>query len=275
MSEFSIRFWGVRGSLACPDQADRRYGGNTSCVEVRCANRLFILDGGTGLRPLGKALVGRGETIDADILFSHCHIDHILGVPFFAPCYLPTSRLRLWAGNLLPEFHLEQIFRRMMAKPLFPIGFSALKAQIEFHDFRAGEVLRPHPEVTLRTAPLNHPGRATGFRFEYGNRSLAYVTDTEHHPGEPDRNVLWLVHGVDVMIYDCNYTDDEFPDHIGWGHSTWQEGVRIAQAAGVKKLVIFHHDPDHDDAVLDGIAAEAQKLLPGAIVAVEGTSLEI
>lgn len=190
MDDFAIRFWGVRGSLACADPAVRRYGGNTACVEVRCADRLLILDGGTGLRPLGKELVAKGEATDADILFSHCHIDHIIGVPFFAPCYQPTTHLRLWAGNLLPEFHIEQILRRMMATPLFPIGFGTLRANIEFHDFRAGEVLRPHHEVTLRTAPLNHPGRATGYRLEYGNRSLAYITDTEHRPGEPDHNVL-------------------------------------------------------------------------------------
>jgi phosphoribosyl 1,2-cyclic phosphodiesterase len=275
VDEFSVRFWGVRGSLACPDQATSRYGGNTACVEVRCADRLLIFDGGTGLRPLGKALVASGEAVDADILFSHCHIDHILGLPFFAPCYRPTTQLRLWAGNLLPEFHMEQILRRMMASPLFPIGFGALKASIEFHDFRAGEVLRPHHELTLRTAPLNHPGRATGYRLDYGGRSVAYVTDTEHRPSEPDRNVLSLVHGADVMIYDGNFTDEEFTGHVGWGHSTWQEGVRIAQLAKVKKLVIFHHDPDHNDDTLDRIGTEARRLLPQTILAVEGTTLHL
>src|SRR5262249_48375649 len=160
-------------------------------------------------------------------------------------CYMPNAILRLWAGNLLPEYRIEQILRRMMAAPLFPIGFGALKANIEFRDFRAGEVLRPHPDVTLHTAPLNHPGGATGYRLEYANRAIAYITDTEHRPGQLDQNVLDLVRGADLMVYDCNFTDEEFPDYVGWGHSTWQEGVRIANAAGVKTLAMFHHDPDH------------------------------
>jgi phosphoribosyl 1,2-cyclic phosphodiesterase len=275
VNDIAVRFWGVRGSIACPEPTMARYGGNTACVEVRCGDRLLIFDAGTGVRPLGKALVGTGAITHADIFFSHCHIDHILGVPFFAPCHVPTTQLRLWAGNLLPEYRIEQILRRMMTEPLFPIGFEALKANIEFHDFRAGDVLRPHPEVTLRTAPLNHPGRATGYRLEYANRSVAYITDTEHRPGQPDRNVLWLAHNADLMIYDCNFTDEEFPRYVGWGHSTWQEGVRIAEAAGVKKLAMFHHDPDHDDAFLDRIGAEAATLRANAVVASEGTTLRI
>jgi len=275
VAEISVRFWGVRGSIACPEPATARYGGNTSCVEVRCGDRLLVFDGGTGLRPLGKALVDGGAVTDADVFFSHCHIDHVVGLPFFAPCYVPSTVLRLWTGNLLPEYRIEQILRRMMAEPLFPIGFGTLKADIQFHDFRAGQVLRPHPEVTLRTAPLNHPGGATGYRLEHASRAIAYVTDTEHRPGQLDQNVLWLAHGADVMIYDCNFTDDEFPSYVGWGHSTWQEGVRIANAAGVKTLVMYHHDPDHDDAFLDRVAAEAEKLRPGTIVASEGLTMHV
>jgi phosphoribosyl 1,2-cyclic phosphodiesterase len=275
VTDISVRFWGVRGSIACPELSTARYGGNTACVDVRYGDNLLILDAGTGLRPLGKALAAASGDIDADIFFSHCHIDHIVGLPFFAPCYVPGTRLRLWAGNLLPEYRLEQILRRMMAEPLFPIGFDTLKAQIEFHDFRAGDVLQPHSELTLRTAPLCHPGRATGYRLEYRDRSIAYITDTEHRPGQMDRNVLWLAHGADLMIYDCNFTEQEFARYVGWGHSTWQEGVRIAQAAAVKKLVMFHHDPDHDDVFLDRIGSEARKLHPDTIVAREGETLHL
>jgi phosphoribosyl 1,2-cyclic phosphodiesterase len=275
VDDISVRFWGVRGSIACPDSSMARYGGNTACVEVRCADHLLIFDAGTGLRPLGKTLVANGAPTEADIFLSHCHIDHIVGVPFFAPCYVQSTRLRLWAGNLLPEYRIEQILRRMMDKPLFPIGFGALKANIEFHDFRAGDALRPYPELTIRTAPLRHPGGATGYRLEYGNRSVAYVTDTEHRPGELDRNVLWLVYGADLMIYDCNFTDAEFSRYVGWGHSTWQEGVRIAQSAKVKKLVLFHHDPEHDDETLDRIGDEARAMHVETIVAQEGTTLVV
>jgi phosphoribosyl 1,2-cyclic phosphodiesterase len=230
---------------------------------------------GTGLGGLGKSLDGAAAGAEADIFFSHCHIDHIVGLPFFAPCYLPTTQLRLWAGNLLPEYRIEQVLRRMMAEPLFPIRFNALKARIAFHDFRAGDILRPHADITLRTVPLNHPGRATGYRLEFANRSIAYVTDTEHRLDQLDRNVLWLAHGAEILICDCNYPESEPALHRGAGRSSLEEAVRLAHAAGVSRLVLFHHDPDQDDELLDRIGAEARKLYPQAIVAAEGLTLSV
>ncbi len=270
-----VRFWGVRGSIACPDQGVSRYGGNTSCVEVRCGDHLLILDGGTGLRQLGKRLAESPASVAADIFYSHCHIDHICGLPFFAPCYRPGSRLRLWAGNLAPPNGIAEALRQLMSNPLFPTGFDSFRADIAFRDFSAGDVLTPGPGVTVRTAPLNHPGGSTGYRVEYGSTSLAYITDTEHRPGELDPEVLKLARGVDLMIYDSNYTDEEWPAHIGWGHSTWQQGVRLAAAADAKLLAIFHHDPDHTDDMLDRIGAEARAQFPGSISAAEGMSLQL
>ena len=272
MSDLYVRFWGVRGSTPCADPTLSRYGGNTSCVEVRCGKQVVIFDCGTGLRGLGKTLVQNGA-VEADIFFSHFHIDHIIGLPFFAPCHAETSRLRLWAGNLLPDYRIDSTLRRMISEPLFPTGLESFKASIKFHDFRPGDVLTPFPGVTLRTAPLNHPGRSTGYRLEYDKHVIAYITDTEHRPGQLDPNVLWLANGADLMICDCNYTEDEFDAHVGWGHSTWQEGVRLADQAGAKKLAIFHHDPDHDDNFLDRLAAEAAAARPGTIVAAEGVTV--
>ena len=163
----------------------------------------------------------------------------------------------------------------MMSDPLFPTSLENFKAQVEFRDFRAGEVFMPRPDVTVRTAPLNHPGGATGYRIEYGAHALAYITDTEHQPGVLDPQVMALAQRADLMVYDSNYTEDEWPAHIGWGHSTWQQGVRVAVAAQAKHLVIFHHDPDHDDEMLDRVAAEAQRLFPSAIVAAEGMILQL
>jgi phosphoribosyl 1,2-cyclic phosphodiesterase len=270
-----VRFWGVRGSVACPDACVARYGGNTSCVEVRAGSKLLIFDSGTGLRHLGKELVETGKPVNADIFYSHCHIDHVCGLPFFAPAYLPSSKLRLWAGHLSSPDGLEGALRRLMSAPLFPTGFDSFKAQIEFRDFCTGDVLAPAAGLKLRTAPLNHPGGATGYRLEYRGRSLAYITDTEHQTGELDPQVLSLAAGVDLMIYDSNYTDDEWPAHRGWGHSTWQQGVRLAAAAKAKMLAIFHHDPDHTDDVLDRVGAEAAAVFPGTVVAAEGLTLEL
>ena len=146
-------------------------------------------------------------------------------------------------------------------------------AQATYGDFIAGETLTPRPGVTLRTAPLNHPNGATGYRVEYGGKSICYITDTEHTPGKPDRHILDLIAGADIVIYDSTYTDEEFPRYVSWGHSTWQEGVRLADAAGAKRLVIFHHDPSHDDDFMDAVAGEAERTRPGTLVAFEGMTL--
>ena len=275
MTDIALRFWGVRGSIPSPGSRTARYGGNTACVEVRCGDHLVIFDAGTGLRLLGNELVQAAAGVNTDIFLSHCHIDHIAGLPFFAPLFLPASQIRVWAGNLLPERALAQVARTVMSEPLFPSAAGICRPNITFRAFHAGAVLEPHPGVTVRTAPLNHPGRATGYRLEYRGCSIAYITDTEHRPGELDPHVMALADGVGLLIYDCNYTDDEFVARAGWGHSTWQEGVRIAKAAGAEALAIFHHNPDHDDDFLDQIGAQARALHPGAVVATEGMTLRV
>lgn len=271
-SEFFVRFWGVRGSVPTPGPATIRYGGNTSCLEVRCDDRLLIFDGGTGLRPLGLHL-DNGGTINADLYFTHTHFDHIQGLPFFSSAYKTTNRFRFWAGHLRPDFTLKQVLSEMMMAPLFPVPLSILSADISFHDFDGGTMLNPAPGVVLRTAQLNHPNRATGYRIEFNGKSICYVTDTEHLPGAPDANVLKLIDRADIVIYDSTYTDDEFPRFKGWGHSTWQEGVRLCDQAKVGRLVVFHHDPAHDDDFLDHVATEAERARPGTIVAREGLKL--
>ena len=159
-----VRFWGVRGSVPCPGNGTARYGGNTACVDVRCGDRLLVFDAGTGSRVLGNSLVQSADDVQADIFLGHCHVDHIAGLPFFAPAYRPTSRIRVWAGNLLPERALSQVARTVMSEPLFPGGAGIFKANITFRDFHAGQVLQPDAGITIRTASLNHPGGATGYR---------------------------------------------------------------------------------------------------------------
>jgi len=272
-ADYTVRFWGVRGSIACPGPDTVRYGGNTSCVEFRCGKRLMIFDAGTGLRRLGQELMRPGAPTEMDLFYSHTHFDHVCGLPFFAPCYDPRRKIRMWAGHLRPGMGIEYVLNNMMIDPLFPIPMGVFAARIEYIDFRRGDVLDPHRGIRLRTAPLNHPNGATGYRIEYRGRAVAYVTDTEHHPGELDDNILGLVAGAEFMIYDATYTDAEFPSHKDWGHSTWQQGMRLADAAGVRTLVIFHHDPGHDDTFMDEVAAAAKAARPGTIVAQEGLVL--
>jgi len=274
-----VRFWGVRGSIACAGADYMRYGGNTSCLELTAGGRRLIFDAGTGIRTLGLELA-RQAPLDIDIYFTHTHLDHIAGLTFFQPLFDKRNAVRMWAGHLEAPYTLKKVVSNLMAPPLYPVSLEIFQAKVGFKEFTCGAALACGA-MAIRTAPLNHPNGATGYRIEHGGKSICYITDTEHHEGRRDQTIVELCRGADVMIYDSSYTDAEYPRYRGWGHSTWQEGVRIADAAGVGTLCIFHHDPSHDDAFMDGVAREAAITRPGtvpgglprAIVAHEGLTL--
>lgn len=232
-----------------------------------------MFDGGTGIRYLGNRLAAEAP-LDADLFFTHTHFDHVCGLPFFRPFFQPQNTFRLWAGHLERGLTLHRVLVEFMMAPLFPVAPEIFCAKVTYGEFRAGETLSPGPGIVLRTVPLNHPNGATGYRIEYGGRSVCYLTDTEHVSGGPDRRILSLIAGADIVIYDCMYTDAEYAaGHVGWGHSTWQEGVRLCKAANAKRLVVFHHNPDYDDDALDAIGREVEAAMPGALVASEGLLL--
>jgi phosphoribosyl 1,2-cyclic phosphodiesterase len=268
-----LRFWGVRGSLAAPGAATLRYGGNTPCLELRCGPHLLVLDAGTGLLELGRALLCSGRAVTADVLLSHTHLDHIIGLPFFGPIFEPGCRLRFWGGHLDGPGALEAALDRSWSAPLMPDMRRFFRAELRFEDFRAGAVLEPQPGLRVVTAALNHPGGCTGYRIEWGGRALAYATDTEHRIGELDPEVLRLARGANLLVYDASYSDAEFAPHAGWGHSTWEQGIRLADAAGTGRLVLFHHEPRRDDAALAAIEAAAAAQRPGTLAAREGLEL--
>lgn len=270
----AVRFWGVRGSIACPTPQHMAYGGNTSCVEVLAGDRRVILDAGTGIRSLGRALDREGVH-EADLLLTHTHWDHINGFPFFGPAFRTHHAFRIMAGHLSDHGGVRATLAGQMAQPMFPVPLEIMDADMAFEDFRAGDRFRLRGDVRVSTALLNHPNGATGYRLESGGRAVCYVTDTEHVPGKPDQNVLGLIQGADLVIYDCTYTDTEFPGKVGWGHSTWQEGIRLCQAAGAKALVIFHHDPDHEDDFMNRLADEARGVWDKATVAREGLTIDL
>ena len=268
----SLRFWGVRGSIACPSSSHVRYGGNTSCLEVCAGDQALILDAGTGIRGLGHSFMDRGVT-SAHLLLTHSHWDHINGFPFFAPGFKKGYDFHVMAGHL-EEGSIRDVLAGQMMQPTFPVPLEAMQATLGFDDFRAGDSFKIGPDVQIKTARLNHPNGATGYRIEHGGKSICYITDTEHVPGAPDQNILGLIEGSDLVIYDSTYTEEEFPEKVGWGHSTWEEAVRLCRAADVKKLAIFHHDPEHDDAFMDDIGQKARQVWEGAMVAKEGMKLE-
>lgn len=272
---FYVKFWGVRGSVACPSAAHIKYGGNTSCVEVAAGDHRFILDAGTGIRALGKMFL-ESDVRTIWLLLSHTHWDHINGFPFFRPAYDPKRRMHILAGHLKHQgLSIEGVLCHQMREPVFPVPLDAMKAIVECEDFEAGDAFELFPGVRLRTAPLNHPNGATGYRIEHAGKAACYITDTEHVPGKPDGEILDLIEGADLVVYDSTYTESEFAEHVGWGHSTWNEGMRLCRMAGAKQLAIFHHDPDHEDDEMERIEAEAQAAWPGTVVTRECMTIRL
>ncbi|MDQ2694787.1 MAG: MBL fold metallo-hydrolase [Pseudomonadota bacterium] len=241
-------------------------------MEVRCGEHLIILDAGSGMRDLGNRLRSQAP-VRADILMSHVHYDHILGFPFFQPFFNPQNTFRIWGG--LYADGIRAAFEQFLRPPLFPVSLDVMRSTLRFCDFVVGETFALADDVTVRTAPLNHPNAATAYRIDYNGGSVCYVTDTEHRPDGPDAAILELIQGAEVMIYDATYTDDEYPLRRGWGHSTWQEGMRLCELADVRTLIAFHHEPEHDDAFLDRVAAAIAERRPGSLVAREGLTLRV
>lgn len=276
-NQFTVHFWGVRGSIPCPGSHTVRYGGNTPCVEMQVGGKRLIFDGGTGLHVLGQSLLP-SMPIEANIFFTHSHWDHMQGFPFFSPGFIKGNIFHIH-GAIAPDGStIEQRLNDQMLHPNFPVPLQIMQAKLDFHNVIPGRPIHIH-DITVETAPLNHPGEAIGYRVNWRGGAAAYITDTEHYPDRLDENVLWLARNADILIYDSTYTDDEYncptKPKIGWGHSTWQEAVKVAKAANVKTLVIFHHDPSHDDEFLDRVGQEAAQKFPGAIMAREGMVLQV
>jgi len=271
-SGLSIRFWGVRGSFAVPGPKTVRYGGNTSCMEICAGDECVVVDCGSGVHDLGKAMLASGRKC-ATVLFTHTHLDHICGLPFFAPAYKPDFQVRFMAGHLLADIKLQDIFERLMDPVLFPVQPVVFK-ECAFHDLKVGEVLEFANGLAVSTECLNHPGGALGYRFDFNGRSIAVITDHEHGERAIDEAVERFVEGADIMVYDATYTDAEYRHHVGWGHSTWQEAVSLARRAGVAQPVMFHHHPERSDDEFDRLRDEIRAAFPAAEVAREGMRLE-
>jgi phosphoribosyl 1,2-cyclic phosphodiesterase len=251
-----------------------RYGGNTACVEVRLGARLYVFDCGTGFRNLGKQLLREfgGRSLQAHIFISHYHWDHIQGIPFFAPLYDVENRFHFHASSR--NRLLREALEGQMIQPYFPVNMSEMAAQREFHDMSEGR--NTFEDCVIETCRLNHPQGCMGFRMEAAAGTLVYATDNE--PGDPayDKAVRKLAEGADLLIYDAQYLPEEYETKKrGWGHSHWREAINVARESGAKELVLFHHDPEHDDPCLDSIVQEARSFYPKLRAAAEGMVIRL
>ncbi|MGY6499958.1 MAG: MBL fold metallo-hydrolase [Acidimicrobiales bacterium] len=264
----NVTFFGVRGSTPCPSPATARYGGNTACVVVdRPGDDPIIFDLGTGLRSFG-------QTVPADVDFSgsafvtHLHWDHVQGLPFFAPVLRPGGSLAVYGPSEAPGGSLAEAFAGFMRPPYFPVTVEQLKGDITFHDLAEGTVTIG--DATITAAEVPHVGYTNGYRLDWDGSSVAYVSDHQQPAGgsmEVADSVVELCRGVDLLIHDAQYTSEEFDQKCDWGHCTVEYAVAVARAAEVRRLALFHHDPLHDDAWLDCLAAAAR--------AVAGPDLEV
>jgi len=284
-----LKFWGVRGSIPTPGPTTVRYGGNTACLELQLGDRLFILDAGSGIRALGQDLLKRKNPVQAHVFISHTHWDHIQGIPFFTPAYIPGNRIIFHGANEVNKA-LKKMIADQMDPTYFPVELDEMGAQLDFESFNEG-----HYEVdgvSVDTMYVNHPGNSLGYKFRFEDKMLVYISDNEPFQAAPAGEDGWVgedgnlkliefIRGADVLIHDAQYTPEEYEKHVTWGHSPFTYTVELAIKAGVKKLFLFHHDPLHNDDTIDLILknaraiAEKSKAELEILAAQEGFSLDI
>ena len=284
MDRFRIRFWGTRGTLPVPGPRTLKYGGNTSCVSLDIGrDRHFILDAGTGLRQYSLELMEhQGGRFNGRFFISHPHWDHLNCIPFFAPFYIPGNQISIM-GPPQADRSFRSLIDAQMDGVFFPITINEFGASVTIDDIQEGEFLFDGVRVT--TLRLRHPGHCIAFRFDHCGRSMAYVTDNELGKMDADdpyiQKLLSFIAGVDVMIHDTTYFDDEYPNKINWGHSSISQVVRLAHMGGVGRLYLFHHDPEHDDQAIERKLAFAETLVGQlgstleCAIAVEGQSYSL
>jgi phosphoribosyl 1,2-cyclic phosphodiesterase len=273
-SEYQLRFWGVRGTVATPEADKLRYGGNTACAAIRVADdEILILDCGTGVRRLGAAIAKQrvGKPTRYHVFLSHYHFDHVEGLSLFQPLYDPASTIT-FHGFASDGRTIRQNLETLIAPPYFPVSLAGVPAKVEFKNVD-GSVFSVG-DLRVDSMPLSHPDGSVAYRVSHGHRRLVFATDHEHGVEEVDRALVAFCREADYLIYDATYMEAEYETlRKGWGHSTWYAAVNVARNAKVKTLILFHHHPEHTDTQLDEMERIARLELPTAVVAREGMEL--
>lgn len=272
---FTVQFWGVRGSVPTPGADTVRYGGNTACVEVLIADQRLVFDGGTGLRVLGKHLLHADEKIQAHIFFTHTHWDRIQGFPFFIPAFSSGNRFDIYGAPAPTGASIKQCLTDQMLRPNFFTPLQKMSAEMMFHNISAGSVIQLANGVKVETISLNPYTSALGFRVTHAGRSMVYATDTDNSAEQVDRNLLRLAQGTDLLIYDGTYSETIYHDLNGDASIPWEQGILLAKEANVKDIVLFHHNPIHDDDYLDKMEMDIHNRFPNMRLAREGMILQL
>ncbi|MHC1701862.1 MAG: MBL fold metallo-hydrolase [Humidesulfovibrio sp.] len=259
-----VRCWGARGSIPVSGPEYDRYGGDTTCIEIRSKNdALLVIDAGTGIRRLGCSLMEQGR-LDLTLLFTHTHWDHVLGLPFFKPLYSPQARIDLYGSPGL-QGNISMLLARVMAPPLFPIPFTELPASLTGLVWQ-GETLHVDSLRITRIA-LSHPNLGAGYRVEEDGKSFVFLTDNElsqhHRGGRSFEEYAAFCRGADLLVHDAEYTPEEYPGRRGWGHSHFEDAARLAKAAGVQALGLFHHNQERTDDGVDELVRRTRAELSG------------
>jgi phosphoribosyl 1,2-cyclic phosphodiesterase len=272
-----LKYYGTRGSLPVPGKDTVKYGGNTACVKITVGSTLIVLDGGSGLRVLGNELLqgdfGNGSGV-AHIFFTHAHWDHISGFPFFLPAYIKGNRLILY-GNRDSDSSIKQILSQQQNYVNFPIRLEDMSSSLEFVELSEGqEVCCSEAIISCLALSHRHPSGSFSYRINFNSKKIVYISDYEHQD-KMDLKLVEFIKNADLIIYDAMFTPDEYKRKKGWGHSTYLEGIKIAKAAHVKQLHLFHFNPEHSDQFIDKTEKKAQKLFPHTYAAKEGWEIEI
>lgn len=275
--DFIVQFWGVRGQISTPGKETIRYGGNTSCVEMRVGKKRLIFDGGSGLRVLGNNLLSQ-MPIEAYVFFSQCHWDSIQGFPFFTPAFIPGNCFHIYGASASNGASMEQRLTRQMLHPNFPVPLQVMRSELKFHNLNSGNEI-VLDDVTVETISLNYPHRAMGYRVSWQGHSAVYAIDRSPYPEQIDQNLLHLARQADLLILDAPNifsTDDVLKSSpLNWQDDLWQTGVTTAKAAGVKRIVMTRYHPDQDDDLLDRVEEQVQSVFPNDLLAREGMILPV
>jgi phosphoribosyl 1,2-cyclic phosphodiesterase len=269
----NLRFWGVRGSIPTPEPDRLRYGGNTTCLELGCPGdeEAVIIDCGSGIRGLGDELLRR-KVSRIHIMLTHFHWDHLQGLPSFAPLFRPGMEITFYSNRTAEE--VRGLLEIQMTTPFFPVEFAEVGSHCEFQQIECGEAFQAG-SIQMKAFTLFHPQGAVGFRAESDGHVLVHASDHEAGNAEIDAGLVRVANRADVLVMDAQYTPEEFAGKVGWGHSSYAHAAQAAEGAGVGRLLLFHHDPEHNDAFLDGMLAGARKLFPNTAMATEGKVLDV